>query len=403
MPDSSKAAFDTRAVHGGERRQGADRPTNTPIYTSSTYGQESAAALDAVFAGERAGYVYQRYGNPTNAALEAVLADLEAGQAAVSFASGMAALHAALLACELQSGDVVLCSRDIYGASLALLAQVLGPLGVDTRLADFTDLAELEAALFESPRPKVALFEPISNPILKVVDVAAVCELAHRARTLLIADNTFTTPWLLRPLELGADIVCHSATKYLGGHGDATGGAVIVNDTAKATNLRLLSKLVGGILGPFEANLIHRGVKTLALRIERQCANALKLAQILSRHPQVSKVHYPGLPEHPQHSVASIQFCNNAYGAMVAFEIADGNRERVFRFMNALKLALPVTTLGDVYTEVLYPPMSSHREWTAGQRARAGITPGTVRVSVGIEHIDDIIADFKQALEASDE
>ncbi len=403
MPGNHKAAFNTRAVHGGERRQGMDRPTSTPIYTSSTYAQESAEAMDAVFAGEREGYVYQRYGNPTNAALEAAIADLESGQAAVSFASGMAALHAALLACELQSGDVVLCSRDIYGASLGLLGQVLGPLGVDTRRADFTDLAELETALFEQPHPKVALFEPISNPILKVADVTAISALAHRAGALVIADSTFTSPWLFRPLEYGADMVIHSATKYLSGHGDATGGAVIVNDTKRAANLRLLSKLVCGILGPFEASMIHRGVKTLALRMERQCSNALRLAQFLTKLPQVAKVYYSGLPDHPQHALATIQFCNNAYGAMVAFEIAEGSRVRAFRFMNALKLALPVTTLGDVYTEVSYPPMSSHREWTAGQQKRAGITAGTIRVSVGIEHIDDICDDFKQALAASAE
>lgn len=402
MPEI-KRAFNTRVVHGGEQRQTPNGPTSTPIYTSTTFQQPDMETMDAVFAGEQEGYVYQRYGNPTNTALETVLADLESGTAAVSFASGMAALHAALLSCELQAGDVVLCSRDIYGASRGLLNSVFSPLGIDTRLADFTDMAELESALFEPPHPKVALFEPISNPILKVADVVGVSNLAHKAGTIVIADNTFCSPWLFRPLENEADIVVHSATKYISGHADATGGAVIVKDRERAAQLRLLSKLVGGILGPFEASMIHRGVKTLALRMERQCLNALKLAQFLSKRPQVAKVYYPGLPEHPQNDIASIQFCNNSFGAMVAIEIAGASRARAFRFMNALKLALPVTTLGDVYTEVLYPPMSSHREWTPGQRQRSGITDGTLRISVGIEHIDDILADFKQALEASDE
>lgn len=390
-------SFDTEVVHGGERLPPSlGQPTNTPIYASATYRYSEVATMDAVFGGEQTGYVYQRYGNPTLTALETVLAALDHGVAATTFSSGMAALHAALLLCELQSGDTVLLARSSYGATLSLLNRILGPLGVETRLADFTDLAGLQATM--QPAPRVVLFEPLSNPLIQVADVKAISDAAHEVGATVITDNTFASPYLLQPLDLGADIVVHSATKYLSGHGDVTGGVVVVKDAAQAANLQLISRLVGAILSPFDAHLIHRGVKTLALRMERQCQNALKVARFLNKQPQVAKVNYPGLPTHPQHRLASLQLCRGQYGAIMSFDVKDGDQAKVFRFMDALKLIIAVTTLGDVYTEVLYPPMSSHRDWSPKQRQAAGIGDGLIRLSVGIEHFDDIAADLQQAL-----
>ena len=391
--------FDTEVVHGGERLPRlAGEPTTTPVYATSTFLCRSAEQTEAVFSGQEPGFVYNRYGNPTVTALEAALAGIERGAAAVAFGSGMAALHAALLLCEVQSGDVVLAARDIYGASLGLLTKILGPLGIDTRLADFTDPDAVSAALEETPRPRAVLFEVISNPLVKVTDVRQISERARRARAKVIVDGTFSPPPLIRPLELGADLVVHSATKYFSGHADATGGAVVLRDEALRANLHLISRLTGGILSPFEAHLIHRGLKTLALRLDRQCANALHLARRLGENPGVARVYYPGRPDHPQHALSSAQFQDGRYGAMLAFELKDGRKAGAFRFLNALRLVIPATTLGDVYSEVSYPPISSHREWPEAQRRQAGIVDGLIRLSAGIEHPDDILADLEQAI-----
>ncbi|MBI1745132.1 MAG: PLP-dependent transferase [Acidobacteria bacterium] len=399
---ASNYAFETEAVHAGERQPAPDGlPTTTPLYVNSTYIYKTVEQMDAVLGGQTAGYVYNRYGSPTLTALETALATLERGAAAVAFGSGMAALHAALLLCELQAGDVVLAAHDIYGATLGLLTKLMDPFGVHTRLADFTDAAALAAALEQAPRPRALLFEPISNPVIKVADVKRICQMARRIGTKVIVDSTFSPPCLLQPLELGADVVVHSATKYLGGHGDATAGAVIIKDDARAADLRMISKLAGAILSPFEAHLIHRGIKTLVIRVERQCANAMKLAEHLTGHPHVARVHYPGLSIHPQHLLAGAQFRGGHFGAMMAFEIKDGHQEKAFRFLNALRLIIPATTLGDVYTEVSYPPMSSHREWSEAERRNAGITAGLIRLSAGLEHHEDLWADLDQALSAA--
>jgi cystathionine beta-lyase/cystathionine gamma-synthase len=354
--------------------------------------------LDEILGGTRPGFVYGRYGNPTVAALEAAVAALEGAAATIAFSSGMAALHAALLLCELETDAVVLAGSDLYGSSHTLLSTLLGPFGVDARFVDTTDLAAVEQALAQMPRPRAVLFEPVSNPLLKVSDVPAICALARAAGALTIVDSTFTPPPLLQPLAHGADIVMHSATKYLSGHGDVVGGLVSVADPERAGRLREISKLAGAVLGPFEAYLIGRGIKTLALRVRQQCANAAALADWLAGHPQVARVHYPGLPTHPQYALATRLLTPPHAGAMLAFELADAGREEVFRLFNALRLVVPVTTLGDVYTEVLYPPMASHRSWAPAQLRRVGITPGLVRLSAGIEDLDDLIADLAQAL-----
>jgi len=387
----------TTAVHAGERvPRGEFTPVATPIYPSVGYLYDDMETLDAVFAGTRQGPVYARYGNPTNAALEAAVAALEGGEAALSYGSGMAAIHGALLAAGVRAGTAVVAARDVYGATYALLSKLLASQGVTVHFVDATDLDAVEAAL-AAARPVALLVETISNPLLKVADLPRLAELAHVAGASLIVDNTFATPYLCRPLAHGADYVVHSATKYLAGHGDVLGG-VVVTSAGRRAALNEINKLVGGNLGPQEAWLILRGIKTLPLRVERQCASALQVARWLAGHPHVSRVNYPGLPEHPQHELASRLLERGGFGAMISFELKNGNRAAVFRFMEALKLILPATTLGDVYSLVLYPAMSSHRGLDPEERRRIGIGDGLVRLSIGIEDPAEIIADLEQAL-----
>lgn len=382
-------------VHAGEERgAGAIRPTSTPIYNASSFLAPSVAEIDGILGGEIPGYIYTRDGNPTVAAFERAMADLEGAEGAVAFGSGMAAVHAALLAAGVRTGTRVVASRDCYGRTRALLLRFRDTLGVDLDLIDTGDRPALEAAL---SRPCTAvLVETLSNPLVKLTDVAAVAERTRAAGAKLIVDATFTTPMLSRPLELGADIVLHSATKYLGGHGDVTGGVASAAGEALA-DLREAASMVGGILGPNEAWLCLRGLKTLVLRLERQCANAALIARHLSLHAQVERVHYPGLPTDPGHRLAQDLF-SGRFGAMIACELRDAGRAEVLAFMERLKLILPAPTLGDVATLVSYPAISSHRGLTSEERACLGISDGLVRLSIGIEDINDIIRDLEQAL-----
>lgn len=397
MPEA--AGFATRAVHAGLfPSEVGTRPINVPIYASSTFLSADADSLDEVLGGTRPGYVYGRYGNPTVNSLEAAVSALEGAAASVAFGSGMAALHAALLLCELGPGSLVLVGTDLYGASHTLIGMLFGQFDVQARFVDMTDIEAVRAALVQEPRPAAVLFETVSNPLMKVADVEAICSLARAAGTVSIADSTFTPPPLLQPLALGADIVVHSATKYLGGHGDVMGGLISIADAEREPALRLISKLAGSILGPFEAFLVSRGIKTLPVRVRQQCANAAELAGWLAGHPLVRRVYYPGRPDHPQHDLASRLLGKPGGGAMLAFEVEGAGKREIHRLFDSFHLVLPAATLGDVYTEVSYPLMSSHREWSPAQLKRSGITPGLVRVSVGIEDIEDITADFEGAL-----
>jgi len=390
--------FSTLTVRAGWHRKQLDAvPTTAPIVPAVTY-LHPMSELDAIFGGEQGGFVYTRYGNPTVAALEEAVALLEGGEAAVGFATGMAAIHAALLGVGLQSGDVVVCSQDVYGATYSLLSTIFVRLGVKVVFIEIEDLSGVRATISQE-RPKLVWVETISNPLLRVADVPAVAAAAHSVGAVLMVDSTFTTPYLFQPLEHGADYVIHSATKYLGGHGDAMGGLVI-SSRARCDAVRTVAKLAGGTLSPFDAWLILRGLKTLTLRMQRQCENALKLAQWFVALPQVAKVIYPGLFNHSHHVLAKSLLREGLFGAVVAFELKNGTREQVMQFMDKLNLCLPATTLGDVYTEVLYPPMSSHRWLSPEERRQIGISDGFVRTSVGIEAIEDIIADFAQALES---
>jgi len=394
---TSKLSIFTQAVHAGERGPRPDfTPVVTPIYNSVGYLYESMDHLDAVFAAEREGYVYPRFGTPTNAALERAVAILEGGEAALSFASGMAAIHAALLATGLETSQAVVAAQDVYGASYALLANLFTSLGIRVRFVDIADLASLERALVEE-KPRAVFCEIISNPLLKVADLPAVAELAHAHGAELVVDSTFATPYLVRPLTLGVDYVVHSSTKYLGGHGDVLGG-IVVTSAERRKRLWEIIKLTGGNLGPDQAWLTLRGLKTLPLRMAQHCRNATAVANWLAEHPRIAKVNYPGLPDHPQHAVATRLFHDGCYGGMVSFEIAGAGRAEVFRFMEALQLVLPATTLGDVYSLTLYPAHSSHRALSPQERAAIGIGEGLVRLSVGIEDVRDIIADLDQAL-----
>jgi cystathionine beta-lyase/cystathionine gamma-synthase len=392
-----RQGFATRAVHAGERAPEPDfSPVVTPIYNAVTYLYDSMESLDAVFADPNRGYAYTRYGNPTNQALEEAVASLEGGEAALSFASGMAAITATLLAAGTGAGDHIVSAQDVYGATYSLLSRICTRLGVHVRFVDVSDLKKVEKALVEE-RPRIFLFEVMSNPLLKIADIPSLVQCAHRNGAKVIVDSSFTPPLIARPLEHGADYVVHSSTKYLCGHGDTLAG-IVVCSRERQQELREIVKLTGGVLGPNEAYLVHRGLKTLSLRYPRQCENAAHLAAWLEKNPRVSMVRYPGLASHPQHELAKRVFSHGLMGGMVSFELKDGDRDRVWRFMEALRLCLPVTTMGDIYTEVLYPAMSSHRSLTPEERKAAGIGDGLVRLSAGIEDVTDIIADLDQAL-----
>ncbi|MCE5258780.1 MAG: PLP-dependent aspartate aminotransferase family protein [Chloroflexi bacterium] len=390
----------TQAVHGGERAPRPDfRPVPTPIYRSSSFVYDSLQDLDDVFSGSKVGYVYARYGNPTVHAFEMAVAALEGAEDAVAYSSGMAAVYAALMAAGVRADRPVVCAADVYGATYALLAKTLAELGIATRFVDITNLAEVDAAIKEA-QPTAVLCEAISNPLMKVADIPRLGEIAHRNGAQLLVDATFATPYLLRSLYCGADFAIHSATKYLAGHGDVLAGVVAASNE-RAALMREQLKVFGANLGPEEAWLALRGIKTLPLRMREQCANAQKVADWLTSQPQVARVNYPGLPEHPQYSLAASLFGGAGYGAMLSFDMQGGTREAVFGFMQRLRLIQPATTLGDVYSLVLYPAMSSHRALGPELRAELGIGEGLVRMSVGIEAVDDIIADLQQALAAS--
>jgi cystathionine gamma-synthase/methionine-gamma-lyase len=353
--------------------------------------------LDRIFGGEQPGFVYPRYGSPTVLAFERAVAALEAADDAVAFASGMGAVHAAILGAGAKSGEAVVAATDLYGATYALLEKTLGSLGIGVRFVDITNLNEVSQAVTQE-RPAVVVCEIISNPLMKVANVPALAQLAHAGGATLVVDTTFASPYLFQPVQHGADYAVHSATKYLGGHGDVMAG-VVACSAERALDLRERQKLLGANLGPQEAWLAMRGLKTLALRMRQHCANARLVADWLGSHPTIERVNYPGLPEHPQHAIATRLFGERGYGGMLSFDLSGAGQVEVFRFMESLELVLPATTLGDVYSLTLYPAHSSHRQVSPEVRAAIGIGDGLVRLSVGIEDADDIIADLAQALE----
>jgi cystathionine beta-lyase/cystathionine gamma-synthase len=409
MHDQQESALpwniDTLLVHGGQRRKtgnASGTPTIQPIYNSTTYHYADVDNLDKAFAGTTAAgepaFVYARQSNPNAYTLETAIAQAEKGVGAVAFGSGMAAIHTALLAAGLVSGCKIVASKDLYGPSISLLQKVFVPTGVEIVL---TDLCCINAADFIlQEQPDVVYVETLSNPLVRVVDLDAISAAARTVGATTIVDSTFTTPYLLKPIEHGFDIVVHSATKYISGHGDSTGGVAVSAKNALLEQLRSYAILLGAMLSPFDAHLMMRGLRTMALRMERHCSNALQVARFLEEHPAIHKVYYPGLASHAQHSLATSLLGQKGYGGLLAFELKNQSREAAYRFMNHLQLCLPVTTLGDVFSEVSYPAVSSHRTLTNAERDKMGITEGCMRLSVGIEHIDDIVHDLDQALRA---
>jgi methionine-gamma-lyase len=399
MTPSTRCGFSTRAIHHGHdplEHHGALVP---PLYLSATYAFPTTDYGMRIFTGEQEGYTYTRIANPTLALLEARLATLEAGSAAVVFGSGMGAITSTLWTL-LAPGDEVLVDTTLYGCTFAFLHHGIGRYGVTVRHVDMTHADNVAAAL--SPRTRLVYFESPANPNMRLVDIAAVSAIAHAAGVPVAVDNTYCTPYLQRPLELGADIALHSATKYLGGHGDLMAGAAVFRDTELAQRVRLqgLKDMTGAVLSPQDAFLVLRGLKTLALRMQRHCDNAQAIAGQLAAHPAVEAVHYPGLPGFPQHALAQRQMARA--GGMVAFELRGGLAAGK-RFMDALSLVTRAVSLGDAETLAQHPASMTHSTYTAEERRAHGISEGLVRLSAGLEDIDDLHADIARALDAAQE
>jgi len=372
---------------------GAGTPLVPPLVQSVAFDYGSMDEQDAIFANEKPGWVYGRYGTPTTAALEVALAELDEVEDAVCFVSGMAAI-ATLFGVTVAAGGRIVAQEDTYGATRAMLERFAVERKAAVAFVDPTDLAAVERAL--GTTTALLYVEAISNPLLRVTDVAALAERAHAAGAQLCVDATFATPVLYRPAGLGADLVLHSLTKYINGHGDVMGGS-IGGSRSEVGKLRERVMSDGAYLPPHEAWLAIRGMRTLELRVSRQCAGALAVATHLAGHPKVARVFYPGLPAHPQHQLACDQYGDRG-GGVVTFALKDDTRAAAYRFLDALTLAASATTVGDLFTEVLHPATASHRRVDPAERVRMGITDGTVRVSVGIEDPFDIVADLDQAL-----
>ena len=386
----------TRAIHLGYDPASEHGALTAPVFMTSTYAFETAEDGAALFRGEKEGYVYGRTRNPTQALLEARVADLEGAEAGLAVASGMAAISAVLWTL-LEAGDTVVIDTTLYGNSFALFMRGLTRFGVRVEVADFTDPDDLARAL--TLRPKLVYFETPANPNLRIVDIRAASALAHSAGALVVVDNTFATPVLQRPIEHGADLVVHSATKFLGGHGDLIAG-VAVGPKAILDRVRMhgLRYLTGAAIAPLTAFLLLRGLKTLELRVERHSASAAAVAELLASHPAVRWVGYPGLPDAPGHAVAKRQM-SGGFGGLVSCEL-EGGIEAGVRFMNRLVLASRAVSLGDAETLVQHPASMTHAAYTAEERARHGISDGLVRLSIGLENLPDIREDILQALDA---
>ncbi|HLX45736.1 MAG TPA: aminotransferase class I/II-fold pyridoxal phosphate-dependent enzyme [Bryobacteraceae bacterium] len=388
--------LESKMVHFGDRKKAGDYvPVTTPIYTAASYYYDSMEQLDRVLGREEPGPCYARYDNPTTNALEEVINELENGKGALACASGMSAMHLAITAALIDRPKRVLAADVLYGATTGMLMNVLAPMGIDTTFVEIGNLDAVEKAVAET-KPGAIIMETISNPLMRVAPLDKIAEISKRAGVPLIVDNTFTTPLMIRPLELGANIVVHSATKYLAGHGDVLGGVTIA-DEEYANTIRTLSRTLGPVMSPFESYLTMRGVKTLGLRMERQCANACKVASWLATHPGVDRVHFTGDPAHPDAATIARLFPKNLSGAIFSFELKNAGRTEVFRLMDRLKMIVRATSLGDVHTMMLYPAISSHRDLSPKRRNQLGIKDNLVRISVGIEAAEDIIADLDQA------
>ncbi|MEP7158438.1 MAG: aminotransferase class I/II-fold pyridoxal phosphate-dependent enzyme [Chloroflexota bacterium] len=389
----SGLGFGTRALRAATKTPRVDQqPDAVPIYQSVTFSAETAAELAEVLGDQRPGYAYSRIDNPTSVALAAAVAEIEGAETGYVFASGMAAIHATFVSL-LRQGDHVVAARQIYGSVQHLLDKILSRWGIDTTFVDATDPAAIEAAF--RPNTRLLHVETLANPTIVVADLAVLIELAHGRGIIVSVDNTFASPWLCRPAELGADLVIEALTKWIGGHSDVLAGSV-VGRKELIDDIRQVQIDTGGTLSPQSAFLVLRGIETLHVRMERHSSNALALARHLEASG-VAPVHYPGLPSHPQFAVAQRQL--RAGGGMLAFELAD--RHAAEALLDGLTLPPRTASLGSVRTIAVHPPSTTHRQLDAAALAAIGIPEGLVRVSVGLEEIDDLIADFDSALAAA--
>ena len=398
LPPSNARGFSTRAIRAASRiPRPAQTPTSIPIYQTATFASADAAELGRVAGDPRAGFAYSRIANPTTGALGAAYAELASGEAGVALASGMGAIYAAL-ASLVRSGDRIVAPVATYGSTRSQLLGTFGGFGVDIAIVDMTDLDAVGAALTAKPT-RVLYAETIANPTTFVSDHAALAELAHRHGATYVVDNTFASPYVCRPLEWGADLVIESATKFLGGHSDLIAG-VVAGSKSLIAEVERVQIETGATLGPFEAFLVLRGILTLAVRAERHSRNAAALAAWLEHQEGVRSVLYPGLPSHPQHAVAQRQFRAGAAGGMLAFEV-EGGREAGRAIIDRLSVPELTASLGSVHTMVVHPPSTSQRQLSEAQLLEAGILPGLLRVSVGLEDVEDLEADLADALTAA--
>ena len=384
--------FATLAVHAGEAPCRVTGAVDTPIYQSTTFAAMDSDEMAALYSGEKAGYMYTRYGNPTVHALEGKFAALEGGEAALAFSTGMAAVSSAILG-YVKAGDHVVAARSLYGATYNFLNRKLPAMGASTTFVQSTRAEDFEKAIQSNTR--LLYFETPSNPILEILDIAALAKIASSHGIPSMMDNTFASPALQQPLKSGITVVVHSATKYLCGHGDAMGGAVIgPKDYIRHLNLDVLRDF-GGVMSPFNAWLILRGIRTLHLRMPAHCSNAQKVAEFLAQHPKVERVNYPGLPGHPGHDLAKRQM--KGFGAMMSFEVK-GGYEGGKHVMDRVRIFFRAASLGDTRSLIVHSASTSHRAVPREQRLAIGITDGLVRLSIGIEAVEDLIHDLDQAL-----
>ena len=392
--ETKKYGLGTTAIHAGTLKN-LYGTLAMPIYQTSTFIFDSAEQGGRRFALEEAGYIYTRLGNPTTTVLEDKIAALEEGEAAVATSSGMGAISSTLWTV-LKAGDHIVTDKTLYGCTFALMCHGLTRFGIDVTFVDTSNLDEVKNAMKENTR--VVYLETPANPNLKIVDLEALSKLAHtNPNTLVIVDNTFATPYMQKPLKLGADIVVHSVTKYINGHGDVIAGLVITNkELADQIRFVGLKDMTGAVLGPQDAYYIIRGMKTFEIRMERHCKNAKKVVEFLNKHPKIERVYYPGLETHPGHEIAKKQMKD--FGAMISFELK-GGFEAGKTLLNSLKLCSLAVSLGDTETLIQHPASMTHSPYTKEEREAAGITDGLVRLSVGLENVEDIIEDLKQGLE----
>jgi len=390
--DPSLLSFNTVCVHGSGGVDPQTGAVSTPIYQSSTFAFECAEDGAAIFAGEREGYFYTRLGNPTQAALEREMAFLERGEAALATGSGMAATSTAVFSA-IDAGDNILAARTLYGGTHKLFHELMPRFGLETRTVDPNDPASIERHV--DGKTRLLFIETPANPTLAIVDIRRCVRECRRHGIALFVDNTFATPYYQRPLELGADVVIHSATKYIGGHGDTVAGLIVgKKEFVQRARMEIMRDL-GGIISPFNAWLLLRGLKTLPVRMERHSENAMQIAQFLNFHPKVARVWYPAMRTHPQHEIAASQMAG--FGGMLAFELK-GGRDAGVRLLNSLGLMTLAVSLGDCDTLIEHPASMTHSTYSAEELAQVGISGGLVRLSVGLEGIDDLIADLDQAL-----